>query len=365
MLPDKLEGIGWFTYETLKRITTQHPEHHFYFIFDRPYDPQFIFNSNVTPVVTGPPARHPVLFYLWFEFAIPQVLRKNKADLFLSPDGYLSLSSNVKSLPVIHDINFAHYPQDVPYLVRHYYNYFFPRFARKATRIATVSEYSRMDISKMYHIDPSKIDVVYNGVNESFKAIDDQEKEVIKKQFSKGCDYYVFVGSLHPRKNIVRLFKAFDIFKKNISSSVKLIIVGEKYWWNGEIESTFQSMQYKDDVIFTGRLSSKTLNDVIASSIAMTYVPYFEGFGIPILEAFKCETALITSNVTSMPEVADDAALLVNPFDEHKISDAMQALYTDKQLRNSLIGKGKERLQFFSWQQTADKLWDSIEKTVR
>lgn len=365
LLPDKLEGIGWFTYETLKRITTQHPEHHFYFIFDRPYDPQFIFNSNVTPVVTGPPARHPVLFYLWFEFAIPQVLRKNKADLFLSPDGYLSLSSNVKSLPVIHDINFAHYPQDVPYLVRHYYNYFFPRFARKATRIATVSEYSRMDISKMYHIDPSKIDVVYNGVNESFKAIDDQEKEVIKKQFSKGCDYYVFVGSLHPRKNIVRLFKAFDIFKKNISSSVKLIIVGEKYWWNGEIESTFQSMQYKDDVIFTGRLSSKTLNDVIASSIAMTYVPYFEGFGIPILEAFKCETALITSNVTSMPEVADDAALLVNPFDEHKISDAMQALYTDKQLRNSLIGKGKERLQFFSWQQTADKLWDSIEKTVR
>src|SRR3989304_8480792 len=139
LLKNKLEGIGWFAYESLKRITQQHKEHKFIFIFDRKYDEEFIFSDNITPVVVGPKTRHAFLWYYWFEFQIPKVLKKHKADLFLSPDGFLSLCTDVKSLNVIHDLNFEHYPNDVPYFARRFYKNNFPKYAQKAKRIATVS----------------------------------------------------------------------------------------------------------------------------------------------------------------------------------------------------------------------------------
>ncbi len=364
LLKNKLEGIGWFTYETLSRITRSHPEHEFIFIFDRPFNDEFIFSSNVKPAVISPQARHPFLFYLWFEYAIPSMLKKTKADLFLSPDGYLSLSTGVPSLAVIHDLNFVHYPADLPWLITKYYTYYFQRFAQKAKRIATVSEFSKQDIINQYHIQDSKIDVVYNGVNESFHPIPENEIIETRKKYSSGKPYFIFVGSLHPRKNIVNLFKAFDIFKQNNSNDVQLVFVGEKKWWTQEIETAFQNMQFKNDVIFTGRLYSDELNHVIGSALSMTYVSTFEGFGIPILEGFRCGVPVITSDVTSMPEVAGDAALLVNPFSVDSISNALTEIAANPALRQSLIEKGMFRKQNFSWQQTADKLWESVEKAM-
>jgi hypothetical protein len=150
LLKNKLEGIGWFTFEAMKRITKAHPGHHFYFLFDRAYDASFIFGENVTPVVIGPQARHPVLHYLWFEYSVPGALKKINPDVFVSPDAYLSLKTKFKTLLVIHDLNFEHYPENMPALVRKYYKYFTPRFARKASRIATVSRFSKQDIVKQY-----------------------------------------------------------------------------------------------------------------------------------------------------------------------------------------------------------------------
>ncbi|HRG53814.1 MAG TPA: glycosyltransferase family 1 protein, partial [Bacteroidia bacterium] len=311
------------------------------------------------------PARHPILFYIWFEFSVSNFLKKFKPDLFLSPDGYISLNVNCKQLAVIHDINFEHYPKDLSFLVHKYLTYFFPKFAKKATRIATVSEYSKKDMATTYKIDPKKIDVVYNGCNILYTPINDLLKAETKKKFSNGEDYFLFVGSLHPRKNIARLFKAFDAFKMKQSSPVKLVIVGKKYYWTTEIEEAHTKMQFKDDVIFTGRLSSDDLKLVLGAALAMTYVPYFEGFGIPILEAMNCDTPVITSNVTSMPEVAQDAALLVDPFSVCSISDAMNRIYTDKELRTQLIEKGRIRRLDFSWDKTADALWDSMEKAIK
>ncbi|OFY87157.1 MAG: glycosyltransferase [Bacteroidetes bacterium RIFCSPLOWO2_12_FULL_35_15] len=364
LLKNKLEGIGWFTFETLKRITNDHPDDHFVFLFDRDFDEDFIFSDNITPLILSPQARHPILYYLWFEFSVAAILNRLKPDLFLSPDGYLSLKSNCKQLAVIHDINYEHYPMDVPFLERKYYQHFFPKFAQKATRIATVSEFSKKDIAGTYNIDPSKIDVVYNGCNESYTAIDYEEQQQTKLKFSQNCDYFLFVGALHPRKNISRLFQAFDKFKNDQPSTVKLVIVGVKYYWTREIKHTYLNMKHKEDVIFTGRLSTEDLKNVLGSALAMTYVPYFEGFGIPILEAMNCDTPVITSNITSMPEVAQDAALLVDPFSVESIANAMLYIYKDEDMRNKLIQKGRKRKLDFSWDKTATALWESIEKAV-
>lgn len=364
LLKNKLEGIGWFTYETLKRITTAHPEDHFIFLFDRNFDEDFIFSDNITPIILSPQARHPFLFYWWFEFSVADFLNQYQPDLFISPDGYLALKGNVKQLAVIHDLNFEHYPNDVPFLVRKYYKYFFPKFARKAARIATVSEFSKNDIVQQYQIDPSKIDVVYNGCNELYQPINETLQQQTKQKFSHNCDYFLFIGALQPRKNISRLLQAFDKFKSTLSSEVKLVIVGEKYYWTSDIKRTYINMKFQNDVIFTGRLDTEDLQHVIASALAMTYLPYFEGFGIPILEAMNCDVPVITSNVTSMPEIAKDAALLVDPFSVESMANAMLYLYKDEDMRNILIHKGRKRKLDFNWDKTADLLWRSIEKAA-
>lgn len=364
LIKDRLEGIGWFTYETLKRITSNHQEHKFIFIFDRPYDEEFFFaNNNIIPEVTKIASRHPLLWYYRFEHLIPKILEKHHADIFLSPDGWNSLKTKVDSVYVVHDLNFVHNPKNMPFFTRKYYNYYVPKFARKAKRIATVSEFTKNDIAKSFHIDPGKIDVVHNGVNEQYHPVDNDTKKFTRFKYSNGNPYFVYVGSINPRKNIANLLRAFDQFKKKTPNNANLVVVGEKMWGGyHEIDQVFKNMRYQKDVLFTGWLCNEELNKVVSSALAMVYVSKFEGFGIPILEAMKCETPVITSNTTSMPEVAGDAALITDPFSVDSISNAMVKIFKDEILRASLVEKGKERLKNFSWDKTAEKLWNTIEK---
>ncbi len=364
LIKDKLDGIGWFTYETVKRIAQNHPEHNFYFFFDRPFADEFIFSENITPIILKPKARHPVLWYVWFEYSVRRTLKKINADLFLSPDGYLSLGSKVKSIAVIHDINFYRRPKDLPFFSRHYYNRFFPKFAKKSCRIVTVSEYSKSDIMSAYRIKPELIDVVYNGCNTAFHPLSEIIKNEVKLKYTNGKNYFIFIGTMHPRKNIAGLFKSFELFKDETGSDFKLMIVGEKYFMTKDIEKTYANSKYKTDIIFMGRLSPELLHKVLASAFAEIFIPFFEGFGIPIIEAFNCGVPVICSDRTSMPEVAGDAAVLVNPEDIHSVKDAMKRIVEDSDMRNRLIEKAKQRKELFSWDKTAEKLWGTLEKCI-
>ena len=361
LLKDKLEGIGWVAYETLSRIVKAHPDDEFYFLFDRKPDPKFIFAENVKPVVLFPQARHPFLYIIYFEISVCRALRRIKPDVYLSTDAYLSLRSKTPQIAVFHDINFEHFPQDFPRLALWHYKKFFPKFAHKAKKIITVSEFSKQDIIDNYKVEPDKIDVVYNGANEGFKPLSEEEKIKIRNQYTAGYQYFMFVGSLHPRKNLARLFPAFDLYKERTGSDVKLLIVGEKRWWTEPIQKAYEAMKHKDDVVFVGHLQMAELHRVTAAALASVYVSYFEGFGIPIVEAYKCDVPVITSNVTSMPEVAGDAALLVDPFDIESIAGALE-LVMDDNVRNSLIEKGRIRRNDFSWDKAAEQ-WYSVIST--
>lgn len=364
LLDGKLDGIGWFSYQSLKRITTQHPDIHFIFLFDRPFDEKFIFSDNITPLIISPPARHPFLYYYWLQFGVKPILNKLKPDLFLSPDGFLALGANCKQLPVIHDINFVHYPKDLLFLTRHYYNHFFPKFAKQATRIATVSEFSKKDISAHYKISPDKIDVVYNGIHDYFDVVSNDIKISTKNKYTGGFDYFVFVGSLHPRKNILRLIKAFHLFKTETKSSLKLLLAGAVFWGGSEMYSLMKELNITDEIVFAGRVSDNDLKNIIASAFALTYVPYFEGFGIPLIEAMQCGTPVIAANTSCLPEIAGEAALYADPFNENEIKNAMLTLFEDADLRNDLIRKGFEQKNNYSWDKTAKLLWQSIEHAL-
>ena len=356
LIKNKLEGIGWFTYESLKRITIDHPEHEFYFFFDRKYDSEFVFAPNVHPIILFPQARHPLLWYYWFEVAIPRALKKIKPDLFLSTDGYASLHASCKQVLVIHDLAFEHYRNHVDPSASKYYRHFTPLYARKADRIATVSEFTKQDLVKLYQIPPEKIDVTWNGSNELFHALNAEEKEKAKKDFANGHSYFVYAGAIQPRKNVVNLFMAFDEFKKRSGSDMKLIIVGRN-WNYKEAMQVHAGMQFRQDVILHGHMSRKELSRLMGGAFGLVYVSFFEGFGIPIVEAMNCEVPVITSNVSSMPEVAGDAALFVDPHSVGDIASKMITLSQNAALRVQLIDEGKVQRQKFSWQQTADRLW--------
>ena len=364
LLKNKLEGIGWFTYENFKRIVHAHPEHEFYFLFDRKYSKEFIFADNVHPIVLFPPSRHPLLWIIWFEYAVPRLLKKLKPDLFISPDGYLSLRTDVPQLAVIHDINFYHRPKDLPWSSRIYYRYYFPRFAHKAKRVVTVSEFSKQDICDSYYISPDKVDVVYNGANSEYKPLTTEEIKATQKKYSFGYDYFMFLGSLHPRKNVSGLLHAFDHFIQRYGSDHKVVIVGEKMFFTSELDTTYNQMRFGDDVIFTGRLDTSELKFVLGAATAMVFVPFFEGFGIPIVEAMYAGVPVIASNTTSIPEVAGDAALYVDPASVEEIAEAMHKISVDAELRKGLIEKGQMQCHKFSWDFSAEKLWKSIEKCL-
>jgi glycosyltransferase involved in cell wall biosynthesis len=364
LIKDKLEGIGLFTYESLKRIVVSHPEIDFCFLFDRSYDAEFVFAKNVTPVVLFPQARHPFLWYWWFEISVSRWLKKNKPALFLSTDGYGCLSAETKQVLVMHDLAYEHFTDHVPFLTRLYYRYFMPRFAKKAARIATVSEFSKNDIVVKYQIARNNIDVVYNGSKEVYKPIEEPKKQEIKSLYSGGKNYFIYVGSIHPRKNIKNLLLAFEKFKKETNSDYKLLLVGRKAWDFEEVEETLNKLSHKSDIEFLGHLPPKDLGELMASAFCMVYVSLFEGFGIPIIEAMSCGVPVVTSNVTSMPEASGDAALLVNPISFEEIANAMSEFYSNDALRATLIQKGFEQSKKFGWDKTAQKLWQTCEHVL-
>ncbi|MCF8448354.1 MAG: glycosyltransferase family 4 protein [Taibaiella sp.] len=365
LLKGKLEGIGWFTYQTLERMVRQHPEHEFFFFFDRPYDPQFVFAPNVTPVVVHPQARHPILFYIWFEWSLPLLLRKYKIDLFLSTDGYMSLSTKVPTCLAIHDLAFEHYPEHFVMSHKLYWRHYSPLFAKKARRIATVSTFSKEDISTHYGISPEQIDVVYNGAHDEYKPLNIDERKAVQEKYADGCEYFVFAGALHPRKNIVNLLKAFVIFKKRQPTNMKLLIVGRPAWKYEEVDEMKQTMPYRKEVKWVGYMNVDELSKVIGGAYALVYASLFEGFGIPILEAMQCNVPAIVSNTSSMPEVAGDAALLVDPTSPDDIANKMHQIYKDEALRAKLIENAKEQVKKFNWQSSADKLWDCMMRCVK
>jgi glycosyltransferase involved in cell wall biosynthesis len=361
LLPNKMEGFGWYTYETISRIVQNHPEHEFVFFFDRPFDKKFIFAQNVTPVVLHPPARHPLLFRIWFDYSITRALTKHKCEAFISPDGYLSLKTNVPQLAVIHDLNFEHHPEDIPKNALNYLRKYFPQFAKRAKRICTVSEYSKQDIIKTYSINSKKIDVSYNGVSDVFKPVSEEEKQKIRDKFTQGRPYLLFVGAIHKRKNLSRLIKAFERLKKETDNPHQLLIVGEPMWdsQHVKIDSTM-----KQHVSFTGHLPLEQLAEVMAGATIFTFISYFEGFGIPLVEAMKSGTPVLAGDKTSLPEVGGGAALYCDPLNDNDIYEKILMLLSNKELQEKLKELGIERAKKFTWNQTAKGLWNSFEKMI-
>ena len=361
----KIDGIGNFTIETLRPLIIAHPEIEFQILCDKNFTEDYFDFPNAKKFHIFPPYRHPVLYLFFMEIVVGFFLKKHKPDLFLSMEGFLCLSTKCKQLPIIYDLNFEHQPQDLPFRNRIYFRTFYPKFARKATRIVTISEYSKNDIADTYKIPLNKIDNVSCGVKENFYSLDDNLKQITRDRYTKGAEYFFFIGSMHPRKNIVRLLEAFELFKKKSKATLKLVLAGNIFWGDETVQAVISKMTAKNDIVFTGRISDDELVDLLGTAFALTFVPTFEGFGLPIVEAFQSDVPVICSNTTSMPEVAGNAALLVDPFSVEDIAEKMTRLWDNKPLRKELVERGRLQKNLFTWKRTAELLYKSIQVCIK
>lgn len=362
MIEGKMDGIGWFASESMRCMVADHPEHTFVFFFDRKPSPAFRFADNVEFVVLHPPARHPLLWYLFFEWSLRRALRRHHIDLLLSPDGFLPLQRRVPSLAVIHDLNFEHAKGNLKPSHQWYMSHYFPRFARCATRVATVSEYSRQDIAATYRIPLEKIDVVYDGAHVGYAPHSEEENSRTRNEFTGGKRYFIFVSTILKRKNLATLLTAFDRIRDR--HDLRLVVVGSRVWWQDELREAYDAMRHAGDVLFMGHTDTARLARLLSAAEALVYPSFFEGFGIPVLEAFYAETAVVASNTTSLPEVAGDAALLVDPHSAEAMAEAMEQLLQSPALRDELIARGRHQRTRFSWQHTATLLWQSIQRIM-
>jgi glycosyltransferase involved in cell wall biosynthesis len=283
LLKENLEGIGYFIKETFSLLANQYKEHQFYFLFDRPYDETFVFSSNIIPIVIGPPARHPLLWKFWYDVKIPSVLKKIKADVFISPDGFCSLTSKIPQCLIIHDLGFLHYPGAYKKTHRVFYKRYTPYFLKKAKQIATVSDFSKKDIIAQYKIADEKINIIYSAAKEIFHPLSADQTKSIKEKYTEGKEFFIYTGAIQPRKNLINLLKAFSLFKKRQHSNWKLVLAGRLAWKNDDFLRLLKTYKYRQDVITVGYIPESELALLTGSAYAMIYPSLFEGFGVPVL----------------------------------------------------------------------------------
>lgn len=270
----------------------------------------------------------------------------------------------VKTVLVTHDLAYLHVPVSPSFFQKKYYEFFSPRFNNRADHIVAVSQFTKKDIVRQFGVSPEKISVACNGCDDTFKVLSEEDRQLVQKKFASGRPYFFYVGAIHPRKNIHRLIEAFDQFKRAGNADVKLLIAGRFAWQAGAVRSAFERSAFQKDIRFLGYVSDDDLPRLMGAALACTYVSLFEGFGIPILQAMHCGVPVITSNESSMPEVAGKAGLLVNPYSVTEIARAMHQIWSDSHLYSKLVRETYIQKEQFSWQRAKDVVYRAMLNVV-
>ncbi len=364
LIKGKLEGVGWYTYEILRRMVAEHPEDEFIFIHDRPLASEYKFADNVKTIKTWLPTKHPILWYLWFEYSIPRILRREKADLFLSLDGHLSLRATTPTAYVLHDLAYLHYPDEIRRAPLEFYKKFIPRYIVRAEHIVSVSHHGKNDLKKHFpHIAKENISVVGNGCRSVFQPISVQDKEAVRTKYTGGKPYLFYVGAVQPRKNISRMIQAMEVVVEN-HPDTQLLISGRQAWKTDQIRNTWENSACKDNIQFLGFVEDDEMAKLLAASEALVYPSLFEGFGVPVLEAMHCEVPIITSRNSSMEEVAGEAALLIDPTSVESLATAMSQIINNRELANKLIEAGRKQREKYNWDIAAKQMYTVLEGMI-
>lgn len=290
---------------------------------------------------------------------LPRLCKKYGIDL-LHTQYFIPFFNPCPVVCTIHDICFEHYKNI--FTKKEYYRQklLIPYSARKSEFIYTVSENAKNDIVSHYGVDPSKVIVTYNSVNSNFKKLNNAEldESSLRTRFGLGNSRYILsVGNLQPRKNLPRLIKAYSKFLASNDEDIKLVIVGKKAWMFDDILK--EACSDPEHILFTDYVTEKDLIRLYNAAHAFIYPSFFEGFGIPPLEAMACGTPVAVANATSLPEVVGTAGIYFDPFDEGDIQRAIYEIVYNDELRKRVLNNSSEQIKKFSWVKSANSIINS------
>ena len=312
------------------------------------------------------PTTNQILKIAWQHFYLPRRIKKLRIDVFHEPTFVAPLFKQCLTVITVHDVAYKLLPDCFTFRNRLYIEQLMQRSIDTSDMVIAISENTKKDIMMNYKIKEEKIRVVYGAADAAFHPIIESREERLaqmKAKYGIQGNFILTASLISPRKNMVNLIKAFRRLKQKNKIDHQLVIVGKKGWLYKEVFEAAASSGYEKDIIFCDFVPRDDLVMLYNTADVFAYPSLYEGFGLPLLEAMACNCPVVASNLSSIPEVCSDAALLVNPHDPAGIADAIFKILADALLRKSLVEKGRKRVEIFSWKRTAEetmKIYNSL-----
>jgi glycosyltransferase involved in cell wall biosynthesis len=292
----------------------------------------------------------------WEQLQLPDILTENDVDLYHNTCFSLPVIKTVKSrVTTIHDVVFRARPELVDDGLRRYLDLWTEHAVASADAIITVSEYSKQEIIKYYNADAEKIHVIYNGIGSEFKKASEAKKRALRKKYGFPDEFILYLGSIEPKKNIDLLLDAFKIFLSRSQKACPLVLAGGQGGKRYDLDSAVKTRGLTEKVVKLGYVDKKDIVSLLSSATVFVYPSQYEGFGLPPLEAMACGTATVVSNASCLPEVVGDAALIADVSDAEDLTQKIEMLFADEDLRKSFEKKGAERAKKFTWKQASEE----------
>ena len=345
-----MQGSQTYIYNITKSLIEIDDSNEYFLYFtgkESTFEALFLHKTNVHCKIIKPVTR-----FIRIPIAFPLKLAIDRVDIFHCQ--YMGWKFSCPFVVSLHDIIHETDPKLYPTFNRFLMSLFYPISARLAAKVLTISNYTKEQIFKIYKIPRKKIEVIYCGVSDEFRVIKDQTKiRHIAAKYGIQGPYILFVGRIEPRKNIIRLIRAFRALRSETKNNHKLVIAGMQDDQFKDFNRQIGKMQSEDGVLFTGRVSRRDLPYIYNGADLFVYPSYGEGFGLPPLEAMACGVPVITSNTTSLPEVVGDAGVMIDPYDTGELVASMKRLLSDESLCNRLRQAGLQRATHFTWETAA------------
>jgi glycosyltransferase involved in cell wall biosynthesis len=355
------EGYKDYMFEILDCLTKKFPQYQFLYIFDKPYDEELRFTKNVTPIVAGPETRSSLRLQYWLNYKIPAILRKHKADVFVSMEGICSLRTKKPQCLLISDLSFLHHPEVLKKTQARFYKKYTPVFLTKAKSIATVSAFSKQVIVDHYKISAGHVDVIRPGIADIFKPVDWEEKEITREKYAAGKAYFLFSGDINRCSNLINLLKAFSFFKKRQKSNMLLLIAGNA---DESFKKELKTYKFRNEVLLLENVAKEDLAKITAAAYALVYPALYTDLALPPLQAMQCEVPVVAASTGALPSICGNAALYADPRDFKDIAENMMLVFKDEDKAKELVMAGKALVQQYQCDRSADLLMQSILKTI-
>jgi len=363
----KKHGMDMVALELIKQLQIIDTVNEYFIFVNNVEDIDVLPKTNNFTVVQVKAASYPV----WEQYYLPKAVKEYQIDVLHCTSNTAPINLNVPLILTLHDIIYLekwNFTQGTSYQIvgNLYRRWNVPIVVKKAKHILTVSNFERDRITSYFKFNQSQVSTAYNGVGKHFvPIIDKDELQRIKKLYNLPDSYIFFLGNTDPKKNVIGVLKALSILKQNgqLKSKLLMLDINRDYLLNLMKQINDESLM--DDIVFSGYVPNKDLPAIYSQASLFLYPSLRESFGIPLLEAMACGAPLITSNTSSMPEIATNAALFVNPFNANEIADAIVKLQNDVNLQNQLVENGFNRVKYFTWENNAKQTIELYQSAIK